>query len=326
VGAVFWLTKFVVLPQLTSPWNRLGLVSTVAGVTLGGLTIALDPRRSHTPSPQLVPQRFPWPTVMAVAAVVVVLFSANLNLAGAITYAGVGLVLLGTLARQLVHHQIGWHTASPHVDSQQRQRWRTYAENPERALDCGVTDLENLALNGLGGYAVVCTGLVLLPACYLGCGWVGALTWSWWVPPLTVLVLWIYERIWVTHSRSNEIFAAAMGHWIDYQKDSAGSPLVYQSPAGSATCRTLLTWQVVGVLTVGLAALVSNSEFLNRHSAPFDRADLAIVALLDTALAAVTVPWLLWYGLKISTAPALVAAWALHESADAAETDPNPSE
>ncbi len=323
VGAAFWLIKFVVLPQLSSPWNRLGLVGAVAGVVVGALTLAMAPSSKRVQTAKLDPSsKFSWTLAIAVAGCVVLCFSPALNLTGGLVYAGTGLALLAILARQLVCHQVGWHTANPQILASDRDPWRAGARKLNIALASGSNDMKNLAIEGLGGFAVVSAGLVLQPLCYLGCSWAGVRTWSWWVPPLTLATLLVFDRIWVRHSKSSETFAAAMGHWFDYQKNGESSPLVYQSPAGSAAPRTFLVWHVVAVLTVGMATMISNIEFFDQLGAPMTRQDRAIVALMDTALAAITVPWLVWYGLKIITAPALVAAWALHEFPSTKNADP----
>ena len=300
-----------------------GLVGAVAGVVVGALTLAMAPSSKRVQTAKLDPSsKFSWTLAIAVAGCVVLCFSPALNLTGGLVYAGTGLALLAILARQLVCHQVGWHTANPQILASDRDPWRAGARKLNIALASGSNDMKNLAIEGLGGFAVVSAGLVLQPLCYLGCSWAGVKTWSWWVPLLTLATLLVFDRIWVRHSKSSETFAAAMGHWFDYQKNGESSPLVYQSPAGSAARRTFLVWHVVAVLTVGMATMISNIEFLDQLGAPMTRQDRAIVALMDTALAAITVPWLVWYGLKIITAPALVAAWALHEFPSTKNADP----
>lgn len=313
IGAVFWMLRYVLLPQLSS-WNRFAFMAIVFGAMFGIVTVLLKPGRNQQGKHTAIVAEVQFTIGIAFAAFFIVLIQPS-RLASVLTYAVGGGVALGQLARQIVRHQVGWHSANPHVPDLQRQQWRAGSDNVINALNSNSVDLQNLAIEGMGGCAVACIALAIHPACYLFCDAVGVATWSWWVPPMTILTLFAYDHIWIRHSQSSNIFQTAMGHWFDYQRDVSSSPLLHQSRAGTATHRTVLTWATLGILVVGLAATISNASFLSAvtPSLGADRSDLAFVALIDTALAAVTAPWLLWFSIRIIASPTLVAAYLRHE-------------
>ena len=315
VGAAFWLIKFIVLPFLASPWNRLGLVGLLAGLLIMTLAKSLLPLRNKTTAASKPSISVSAASALAVVTIALVLVSKTSRLAGVMAYCVAGVVMLGMLARQVVQHQVGWHTANPSVSDERRTQWRSGSEHLGGALKSDSIDLQNLAIEGIGGYFVVLVGLTLHPACYFFCESLGVSTWSWWVPLMTLLTLVGFDWIWVTHSQSSRIFTSAIGHWFHYQRDVPSSPLVFQSPAGNAGNRMLLTWATVGVFVVGMAAMLSNGEYLAHMDSTLalSNQDRAIVSALDTAIVSLTAPWLVWLGLRIIVTPTLVAAWALHE-------------
>ena len=223
-------------------------------------------------------------SLLAIAGLLVIYIGPTTNVIGILVYSCVGLTLVGILSRQIVRHQVGWHTANPQVAVEQRDQWRDGSRDVAKAMTSHSSDLQNLAIEGTSGYAVVGVGFILHPACYLFCNSLGANTWSWWVPAMSIVTLLGYDRIWVRHSQSNKIFEAAMGHWFGYQKDSPSSPLLYESPAGQAASRTVLVWVTVSVLVIGMATTISNLGFLSHVGGSFGPQERAIVSFLDLSL------------------------------------------
>jgi len=315
VGAGYWLLSAVLLPHLASTWHRFGLIGLMLGLLVAMLGKVMAPSGLARTGQSKPPLPINFPTLMAAIAIAGVLLCPATRWTGALAFGVAGFWLLGMLALQMVRHQVGWHSANPHIPPAQRQQWRAGAQQIWRAWKSDSTDFQNLALEGICGCLVVGVALVVPPACYFFGEFLGAPTWSWWVPLMTVLLLVVSEKIWVRHSASQHIFQVATGHWLDYQRDMPSSPLVYQSPAGSAAQRTLLLWATVAVLVTSLSAMISNANYLAGldHEHALEATDFAIVSLMDTALAAVTVPWLVGLGVKIISAPALVAAYLLNE-------------
>lgn len=220
--------------------------------------------------------------------------------------AGVVCVLVSALA--MSRHIVAWHAANPFVAEETRICWRTATVSPAIGLRSRNQDVRELTFEAVIASAFVVALMVCVPVGVLlyQRGMSTALSWR--ILPMLVTLLWIFNKVWVSHPLADTIFALAAGHWRKY--DSA-QPLSFESPVGDASKRLTLTWLSLTVLTVSGAALTSSIGSSAWTGVSVGR--LYLVALLDTTIAAICCPHIYWLSIRGIVAPVLVAAYIRHE-------------
>jgi|GEM_PF-3631062 len=304
-GAVFWVLKFWVFTWVDSLLTR-GIFA--AMTCAGAYALAVNAGAEQQGARTLNRHESAW--AFGAVAITILLLVGNAAW-GLIAYGIGGVLLLAYLANAIVQHGVGWHTANPEVGDDIRNGWRSGAKSLVKARASGISDVRLLGNEASVAIVVVAVGLLLAPLTHGLCWQLGKPTMSLWVPPLTIGTLFLFQLVWLPHSRTSAVVGGAIGHWHDYQRASPSSPMAYQSPSGLAANRTVLTWLVLAVVSASLATATSNLRpYLTASSPSFNP---QFVAGIDTAVASLAAPWIVWFSVRILVAPTLVAALIRHD-------------
>lgn len=304
-GFVFWLLRFVILVRFTSLLNRVVLLLVLAAGLVAFFGKIIEPYRMERRK-RSGEQSFFGISVILIAVLLVI---DNVRLIGVAGYVGIVLPALIYLSYLIARHAIQWHTANPMVIKESRSRWREEVETPISTCVSTHREVRLLGIEALAATALVFLALLLAPTCYLIAEVIGFPTLSWWVAPTSALALYGLNLIWTLDRRVTNCFENTIGHWLLYQTDSRSSPLVFQSEAGNAARRTLLTWLVLAVLTCSQAGMLSNLAIVEPERQ-------LVLSFIDTTIVAITSPVLLWCSVRVLVGPTVVAAKLIHDPAE----------